>query len=145
MLSGEMHGPRERHGRNSTPFRLCCPNCQDKRNIWAARAYLGGTGKIAWLGCSMWHCPKCGEGIEDAFDACWKCGTEKAGIVPAEPEEEHGDLGDCDARQGRIVELCSAANAAEAYALQGFLQEAGIRSARGWRVSGKCGRRVAIR
>ena len=27
----------------------------------------------------MWTCPKCGEAIEDQFDACWKC----AG--PAEP------------------------------------------------------------
>lgn len=27
----------------------------------------------------MWRCQKCGEGIEDPFDACWACGTSRDG------------------------------------------------------------------
>lgn len=25
----------------------------------------------------MWPCSKCGERIDESFDACWKCGTSK--------------------------------------------------------------------
>jgi hypothetical protein len=24
-----------------------------------------------------WKCPKCGEEVEDQFDVCWNCGTER--------------------------------------------------------------------
>ncbi len=24
-----------------------------------------------------WHCPGCGEALEGAFDACWRCGTPR--------------------------------------------------------------------
>jgi ribosomal protein L40E len=27
----------------------------------------------------MWMCSKCHETLEDAFEACWKCGTSKDG------------------------------------------------------------------
>ena len=27
----------------------------------------------------MWRCSKCGETLQDAFEACWKCGTTAAG------------------------------------------------------------------
>lgn len=27
----------------------------------------------------MWTCLKCGEGIEEAFEACWSCGADRAG------------------------------------------------------------------
>ena len=27
----------------------------------------------------MWKCKKCAEKIEDEFDACWSCGTDKDG------------------------------------------------------------------
>lgn len=27
----------------------------------------------------MWKCPKCGETVEDDFDACWKCQRPKDG------------------------------------------------------------------
>ncbi len=27
----------------------------------------------------MWLCPECDEAIEDGFDACWRCGTDRAG------------------------------------------------------------------
>lgn len=30
----------------------------------------------------MWKCKKCGERIEDNFEACWKCGTGKDGAPP---------------------------------------------------------------
>jgi hypothetical protein len=28
----------------------------------------------------MWTCPKCGATMEDAFDACWQCGTSIEGV-----------------------------------------------------------------
>ena len=28
----------------------------------------------------MWSCPSCHESIDDAFDACWNCGTSNDGI-----------------------------------------------------------------
>jgi hypothetical protein len=28
----------------------------------------------------MWTCPKCGEAIEDQFDSCWKCASQRAAI-----------------------------------------------------------------
>jgi hypothetical protein len=28
----------------------------------------------------MWTCPKCGEAIEDQFDSCWKCASQRAPI-----------------------------------------------------------------
>ena len=75
----------------------------------------------------MWCCRKCGEGIDDVFDACWKCGTEKPGLRPDE-DKEKGQLDAGDLRRQKIVELCSAGNVAEAYAIQDLLQDAGIRS-----------------
>jgi len=30
----------------------------------------------------MWKCKKCGEQIEDTFDACWNCGTGIDGAPP---------------------------------------------------------------
>ena len=38
----------------------------------------------------MWQCPKCGEEIEDFFDACSKCGTEEYPEAPEylEPQQE---------------------------------------------------------
>lgn len=29
----------------------------------------------------MWNCKKCDESLEDSFDICWKCGTEREGVV----------------------------------------------------------------
>lgn len=40
----------------------------------------------------MWSCSKCGESVEDTFDACWKCGTSWDGVkdagVQAVPTDE---------------------------------------------------------
>lgn len=97
----------------------------------------------------MWHCPKCGERIDDVFDACWKCGTDRDGILAADFQADPGDSAALDAgvqpdepdevaedragptddlKNERIVELCSAANTVEAYALLALLEEAGIPS-----------------
>jgi hypothetical protein len=27
----------------------------------------------------MWKCPRCGEGVEDDFDVCWSCGSNREG------------------------------------------------------------------
>jgi len=35
----------------------------------------------------MWKCPKCGELIEDSFDACWNCGIGKDGSQTSNPKE----------------------------------------------------------
>ncbi len=31
----------------------------------------------------MWKCGSCGERHEETFDACWRCGTTRAGEAPA--------------------------------------------------------------
>jgi hypothetical protein len=36
----------------------------------------------------MWQCKKCGEQIEDSFDACWKCGTSREGVEDPSFESE---------------------------------------------------------
>ena len=41
----------------------------------------------------MWTCAKCGEVIEDQFDACWKCSSTRGGAAlpagaPASPESK---------------------------------------------------------
>jgi Ca2+/Na+ antiporter len=38
-------------------------------------------------GLKMWKCPKCGESIEDSFDACWNCGSGKDGSQTSNPKE----------------------------------------------------------
>jgi hypothetical protein len=96
----------------------------------------------------MWNCPKCGERIDDVFDACWKCGTAQDGTLPADFQVEPGNpethdpraetdqpgelAADSAAAAGglkneRIVELCAAASAVEAHALCALFEEAGIR------------------
>ncbi len=39
----------------------------------------------------MWHCSRCGEAIEDNFDACWKCGARRDDAASEEFEEEPDD------------------------------------------------------
>jgi hypothetical protein len=31
-----------------------------------------------------WKCPKCGEEVEEQFDECWNCGTERPGLDAAD-------------------------------------------------------------
>jgi hypothetical protein len=93
----------------------------------------------------MWNCPNCGEPIDDVFDACWKCGTNRDGtraadfaVEPsdpqtpdprAEPDPPDESLAAAnDPKNQRIVELCSAANAVEANAIRSLLEEEGIQT-----------------
>lgn len=48
----------------------------------------------------MWNCPQCGEIVDDRFDACWKCGTDRVGTtdprfdpVPGDPDGPPEDEG----------------------------------------------------
>ena len=97
----------------------------------------------------MWRCPSCGEHVDNQFDACWNCGTAQDGTEgtdfraepsgakvpdfgpePEEPPEAAADAasGRSDADRQRVVELCSAADVAEARGLCDLLQEDGIRA-----------------
>ncbi len=40
---------------------------------------------------NVWHCPLCGEAVEDAFDTCWRCGAGKDGIAAADFQREPDD------------------------------------------------------
>jgi hypothetical protein len=36
----------------------------------------------------MWKCKKCKEDVEDQFDVCWNCGSDKMGNVALDTEEQ---------------------------------------------------------
>ena len=81
----------------------------------------------------MWRCLKCGEQIDNEFDACWNCGTWRDGAAavgfraePKEREQPAGDSGAAEVAGEQIVELCSAADMVEANYLCDRLEEAGI-------------------
>ncbi len=94
----------------------------------------------------MWRCPNCSEQVDDGFDACWNCGTAPDGTIDVdfrtepsnaagshetgEPEEppavEDSSPEPAGAEHPRIVELCSAADIAEAHGLCDLLEEEGI-------------------
>ena len=97
----------------------------------------------------MWCCPNCGEQVDAGFDACWKCGTAEDGTLADDfqaepgdpsvpdpgpelepPKERAEDSGAIPAglESERLMELCSAANGLEAYALCNALEEAAIRA-----------------
>jgi hypothetical protein len=46
----------------------------------------------------MWTCKKCGERIEETFDACWKCGTSMDGVEDPEFREQPGPANGPDGR-----------------------------------------------
>ena len=37
---------------------------------------------------AMWTCQKCGEELEDSFDACWSCGTPKGSKEPKQAAQD---------------------------------------------------------
>jgi len=39
----------------------------------------------------MWQCPKCRETIDDNFDACWNCGTNREGTPAADSSRQEDD------------------------------------------------------
>lgn len=36
----------------------------------------------------MWKCKKCKEDVEDQFDVCWNCGSDRMGNVALDKEEQ---------------------------------------------------------
>ena len=53
----------------------------------------------------MWTCNKCGEKLEDNFDACWKCGTLKEGYLPADEEKSDKITNKVDSIKGSGASL----------------------------------------
>ena len=45
----------------------------------------------------MWRCPRCGEEIEEVFDACWKCGSGRDGPSAENFLSQLADASACDA------------------------------------------------
>ena len=95
----------------------------------------------------MWHCPKCGEQLDDGFDVCWNCGTARDGTAdpgfhaesddPAvpdpgpgtdQPKETAGDQATPLGMAGqRIVEVVLRSQCCwRQIGLSGLLEEAGI-------------------
>jgi hypothetical protein len=55
----------------------------------------------------MWQCVKCGEKLEDSFDACWSCGTSRDGIQDesqAKAKHEREKSSFCPACGGKLPE-----------------------------------------
>jgi hypothetical protein len=90
-----------------------------------------------------WHCPKCGEDVDDDFDLCWSCGTspdgtEDPGFVTADeadpiPHEGATDFPDDDPLADfggtplpDLVECYTAENTVEAKFVVDRLSEIGI-------------------
>lgn len=40
----------------------------------------------------VWKCKQCKEEVEDSYDVCWNCGTNKSGIIDKETETEFKNL-----------------------------------------------------
>lgn len=58
----------------------------------------------------MWRCSQCGEEVQDSFDLCWRCGTDRQGVRSDNfnPEPDDADVPDpgpepSDAGQGNSV------------------------------------------
>jgi hypothetical protein len=59
----------------------------------------------------MWACPACAESLDEAFDTCWKCGTDRAGnknsaFAIVEPVEEPGQaVESVDDQRGKQIQI----------------------------------------
>ena len=82
----------------------------------------------------MWTCSKCGENVEDDFEVCWSCGSNKDGTPNPEfiPERE-GVLGDqayqhqqAARREENLVTVATFGNAPEAHMMRSRLEAEGI-------------------
>jgi predicted nucleic-acid-binding Zn-ribbon protein len=64
----------------------------------------------------MWTCPKCGERLEGSFDACWSCGTTRAGVEIPDfvPEAVAADVG------GRDVDCLRCGHALDYFGVKHF-------------------------
>src|SRR5262249_32672362 len=78
---------------------------------------------------SMWICSKCGENVEDDFEVCWSCGSNKEGTPNPEflPERE-AVMGDqayqtqqAALREENLVTVATFGNAPEAHMVRSRL------------------------
>jgi len=65
-----------------------CPNCSATLTVpKTAREDVSVDNQTGpKKGAAVWKCVKCGERIEEQFDSCWKCGTDRTGAVAVKPE-----------------------------------------------------------
>lgn len=66
----------------------------------------------------MWTCIKCGEEVEDQFDACWKCGAGKDGSEPMDESQEQEASRDAEPggnADGKLVTIAEYKDEAEAH------------------------------
>jgi len=82
----------------------------------------------------MWICSKCGENVEDDFEVCWSCGSNKEGTPNPEfiPERE-GVMGDqayqtqqAAMREENLITVATFGNAPEAHMVRSRLEAEGI-------------------
>jgi len=82
----------------------------------------------------MWKCSKCGENVEDDFEVCWSCGTNKEGMPnPDFVPEQEGILGaqayqaqQAEKREEFLVTVATFGNAPEAHMVRSLLEAEGI-------------------
>lgn len=48
------------------------PDLEGAKELMEARSWRARPERAA-----SWQCPTCGEHIQEQFDACWQCGTER--------------------------------------------------------------------
>jgi hypothetical protein len=65
----------------------------------------------------MWKCKKCGEGLEDSFDSCWRCNTPDDGTSPrlAATPESWSDSPSSSSRAGHGSSPAVTSSAAKRY------------------------------
>ncbi|MEN6458354.1 MAG: DUF2007 domain-containing protein [Thermoguttaceae bacterium] len=83
----------------------------------------------------MWYCPKCNEAIDDALGDCPICGARSDGTP--DPDFRNKQDGSVESESERdpkrddrldVVELCSAADTVEAFAIADALNAAGVKA-----------------
>jgi hypothetical protein len=82
----------------------------------------------------MWTCPKCREAVEDEFEVCWSCGTNREGhenpdFVPEQDgimTESTYQAEQATERQEDLVTVALFANATEAHMARSLLEAEGI-------------------
>lgn len=82
----------------------------------------------------MWTCPKCRESVEDDFEVCWSCGSNREGVVSPDfvPEQE-GILSEATYQaeqaalpQSDLLTVGLFPSAAEAHMARSLLEAEGI-------------------
>jgi hypothetical protein len=70
MLSDERAAAMQAIGMLGVDLKTSADRVEEARRLLTALKARGAERPTV-------DCPKCGEPIEGAFDACWKCGTER--------------------------------------------------------------------